>query len=572
MHASLPLITTFALAFVLALVFGYIVERLKSPPLVGYLLAGIAVGPYTWGPVADLWLASQLSEIGVMLLMFGVGLHFSIKDLMRVKGVAVPGAILQMAIATALGFAFAFYIWHWAVASALVFGLSLSCASTVVLLKALDLRGKLNSSDGQIAVGWLVVEDIATVVILVMLPPIADIFGIDGSAPLEMQEIALKIGETLLRVVAFIALMLMVGRKLIPAGLQLIIKTGSRELFTLSVLACAIGIAFVAAAIFEVSFALGAFFAGVVMQESKFAKRAAADSLPLQDAFSVLFFVGVGMMLDWHILIDRPFTVLCVLLIVMLGKSLVAVGLVHALKYPLHSSLLIGASLAQIGEFSYILVAQGISLKMVTSDTMSLIVAASILSIALNPCMFAMLEPTSRLLQKHFAWARKAAQRPNPQRQQEPGTEKSQPGQIVVQCNTASAVAMADRIAKAGIPVKCISRDAVTAQQMSEAKLTVVQGKLTEPETLKEAQVDQALVVFLSGMHVVEGVKAIAKIREINPKARIVIRTDSELDQKQFEKETSADCVLFDRELVEERTAEVLRQQYVAQLQARNSH
>ncbi|HBZ58913.1 MAG TPA: sodium:proton antiporter [Sutterella sp.] len=551
MHASLPLITTFALAFVLALVFGYVAERLKSPPLVGYLFAGIAVGPYTWGPVADLWLASQLSEIGVMLLMFGVGLHFSVRDLLRVKWVAVPGAILQMTIATALGFVFAFYGLNWTVAGALVFGLSLSCASTVVLLKALELRGKLNSYDGQIAVGWLVVEDIATVVILVMLPPIAEILGISGSEPMGAQAILLKIVETLLRVVAFIALMLLVGRKLIPLGLQMVIKTGSRELFTLAVLACAIGIAFVASSIFEVSFALGAFFAGVVMQESKFAKRAAADSLSFQDAFAVLFFVGVGMMLDWHVLIEEPLTVLSVLLIIMVGKSIVAIVLVDTLRYPLHSSLTIGASLAQIGEFSYILAAQGISLKMVGSEMMSLIVAASILSIALNPCMFAAVDPFGKFLQKHFLWARKAALRENPHEEQKPA-ESEPPGQIVVQCNDHTTHRLALEFVRAGFPVVGIAADQSEAERLRTDQLSAVVGKVTDRATLAEANVDVAKAVVLSGLHFVDGSDAIEKIRELNQDVLIIVRTGSEEDRKHFDEETTANMVLMDDQMIAE--------------------
>ncbi|HBC69074.1 MAG TPA: sodium:proton antiporter [Sutterella sp.] len=561
MHASLPLITTFALAFGLALVFGYIAERLKSPPLVGYLFAGIAVGPYTWGPVADLWLASQLSEIGVMLLMFGVGLHFSVRDLMRVKSVAVPGAVLQMAIATVLGCVFAFYVWNWSIASALVFGLSLSCASTVVLLKALELRGKLNSPDGQIAVGWLVVEDIATVVILVMLPPVAEILGIGSAEPLGWQAIVFKIGETVFRVVAFIALMLLVGRRLIPLGLQLVIKTGSRELFTLSILACAIGIAFLASAIFEVSFALGAFFAGVVMQESKFAKRAAVDSLSLQDAFAVLFFVGVGMMLDWHVLIERPLTVLCVLLIIMVGKSIVAIVLVNSLKYPLHSSLTIGASLAQIGEFSYILAAQGISLKMVGSEMMSLIVAASILSIALNPCMFAAIAPLSRHLQQTFSWARAAAMRDDPHRSRKPRKEPL--SQLVLQCGDEVSESLAGDFMKAGLPVVCIAPDQPQADRLRAASFTAVEGKMTDRGTLANAHIENARVVLISGLHFIEGGDAIQKIRQLNPNVFIVVRVDNEEDRKHFADETSANIVLLDYQLVAEQLANVIRQQYL---------
>ena len=414
MDHTLPLISTLALAFGLALVFGYFAERLRFPALVGYLFAGILCSGHTPGPVADMELASQLSELGVILLMFGVGLHFSIQDLLKVRHIAIPGAVLQMSIATVLGLCFAMYVWHWELSAALIFGLCLSCASTVVLLKALELHGHLNTVDGQISVGWLVVEDIATVLILVLLPPIAAILGVgaepgQASEPMSISQMLYIIGSTLLRVVAFVAVMLLVGRKLIPWALWKVAKTGSRELFTLFVLFASIGIAFGAAVVFEVSFALGAFFAGMVLRESPYARRAAHDSLPLQDAFSVLFFVGVGMMLDWHVLINEPLGILTMLAIIMFGKSITAFLLVHFLRYPLHTSLNVGAALAQIGEFSFILAAQGIALGMVDDVVLSMIVAASILSIAFNPFMFAMIPTVRRLAVRYFAWARAAA-------------------------------------------------------------------------------------------------------------------------------------------------------------------
>ncbi|TPQ28828.1 cation:proton antiporter domain-containing protein, partial [Cupriavidus pinatubonensis] len=385
MEHNIPLITTLAAGFGIALVLGFLAERVKVPALVGYLVAGIIIGPGTPGFVADVHLASQLSEIGVMLLMFGVGLHFSLKDLLAVKRIAVPGAVVQMALATALGAGVA-WMWDWHWGSGLIFGLSLSCASTVVLLKALETRGVLESMNGRIAVGWLVVEDLATVLVLVLLPPLAGILGgSDASAAAETRPLWTTIALTLLQVGAFIALMLVAGRRLLPWFLWLVARTGSRELFTLSVIAAAIGIAYGAAQLFSVSFALGAFFAGMVMRESEFSHRAAQESLPLRDAFSVLFFVSVGMLFKPAILIEQPLHVLGTVAIIIVGKSIAAFALVLAFRYPLNTALTVSASLAQIGEFSFILAGLGLSLGLLPAEGMSLVLAGALISIALNP-------------------------------------------------------------------------------------------------------------------------------------------------------------------------------------------
>lgn len=395
MEHNIPLITTIATGFGFALIFGFIAERFKIPALVGYLAAGILIGPATPGFVADMSIASELAEIGVMLLMFGVGLHFSFKDLLAVKKIAVPGAVVQMSIATVLGMMLAMS-WGWTWGQALVLGLSLSCASTVVLLKALEKRGALETMNGQIAVGWLVVEDLATVLILVILPPLAGVLG--GSLLTEASaegtgELWLTLGQTLLQIVAFVVLMLVVGRRLIPWLLWQVTKTGSRELFTLLIIAAAIGIAFGASALFNVSFALGAFFAGMVMKESEFSHRAAEESLPLRDAFSVLFFVSVGMLFEPTILFNEPLKVLAVVAIIVLGKSLAALMLVLVMKYPLNTALIISVSLAQIGEFSFILAGLGLTLGVLPAEGMSLVLAAALISIVLNPLLFAAISP-----------------------------------------------------------------------------------------------------------------------------------------------------------------------------------
>ncbi|HUF35589.1 MAG TPA: cation:proton antiporter [Gemmatimonadales bacterium] len=380
------LIATIAAGIGLAFLFGLLAVRLRLPPLVGYLLAGVAIGPFTPGFVADIGLAQQLAEIGVILLMFGVGIHFSVGDLLAVRRIAVPGAAVQIAIATVLG-AGAARLWGWSWGSGIVFGLCLSVASTVVLLRALEDRGLLDSVDGRIAVGWLVVEDLATVLVLVLLPALAVQLGGSGGGAAGGSLVS-TLGLTLAKVSAFVALMFVVGRRAVPWLLERVARIGSRELFTLSVLTVALGIAVGASALFGVSFALGAFFAGMVVNGSDLSHEAAADALPLQDAFSVLFFVAVGMLFDPTILIRQPLEVLAVVLIVLVGKSVGAFWIVVAFRYPVHTALTISASLAQIGEFSFILAALGVGLRLLPAEGQSLIVAGALLSISVNPFVF----------------------------------------------------------------------------------------------------------------------------------------------------------------------------------------
>ncbi|MBO5658543.1 MAG: cation:proton antiporter [Duodenibacillus sp.] len=553
MSHSLPLISTLALAFGLALIFGYIAERLKTPALVGYLLAGIMVGPYTTGPVADVGLAHQLSELGVMLLMFGVGLHFSLQDLMRVKNIAISGAVLQMSIATLLGTLFAHGVWDWPWAESIVFGLCLSCASTVVLLKALELRGQLSTIDGQIAVGWLVVEDIATVLILVLLPPFALLMSADTNGQaLSAYEMGKIILFTILRVVAFVVLMMVLGRKLIPKALMMVANTGSRELFTLFLLACSIGIAFGAAAVFEVSFALGAFFAGMVMRESKYAHRAATESLPLQDAFAVLFFVGVGMMLDWHVLFEQPISVLCVLAIIMLGKSVTAFALVHCLKYPLHTSLIVGASLAQIGEFSFILAAQGIALKLMDEQIMSMIVAAAILSIALNPVMFALIPPLRRYLLRWFRWARTAAMRTDPFSVLPKETERRVlMGQAIIVGTGTVCGKIRDKFVESQMPFVSVVEDQTQAAQMRERKLAVITGDASDPMVLVQSHIVTAKMLLIIGLDQIKAKKVVEVARQLNPNIRILVRMRSRIEMQHWG-ETQDIEFLYDRDMISE--------------------
>jgi len=391
-HQDMALVATVAISFVLAAIFGYFADRLRLPPLVGYLVAGIMMGPFTPGFTADSALAVQLAEIGVILLMFGVGLHFSASDLIAVRGVAIPGAIGQIILATLLGIGLC-SLWGWSLGAGLVFGLSVSVASTVVLLKALEERNLVNSPNGRVAIGWLIVEDLAMVLALVLLPIVAEILGAPGAAAGHAPSaggtsIALTIVLTLVKLGAFAALAVVLGPRLVPWLLTLVARTGSRELFTLTVLAIALGIAFGSATIFGVSFALGAFFAGVIMSESHLSHRAAADSLPLQNAFSVLFFVSVGMLFNPMILIQQPLAVIAIVALITCGKSLIAVGFVLLLRYPLSMALTVGASLAQIGEFSFIVAGLGVSLGLLSQQGHDLVLAGAILSITLNPLMF----------------------------------------------------------------------------------------------------------------------------------------------------------------------------------------
>jgi len=391
MHHETSLIATIAVSLTFAFIGGFLAVRLRLPPLVGYLLAGVAVGPFTPGFVADAKLAPQLAEIGVILLMFGVGMHFSVRDLLAVRAIAVPGAVVQIAAATALGAGVAL-MWGWPLASGLVFGLALSVASTVVLLRELEIQGILYSSNGRIAVGWLIVEDLVMVLTLVLLPALANLLGqppLDhGNSAATSVDVWATLGVTLGKVGMFVALMLLIGTRLFPQLLKLVERTGARELFTLAVIALALGIAFGSAQLFGVSFALGAFFAGVVINESDLSHRAATDLQALQDAFAVLFFVAVGMLFDPSILLRQPLQVLAVLAIIIVGKSMAAAVIVLALRYPLDAALTVSAALAQIGEFSFILASLGTSLGLLPAEGRDLILAGALLSIALNPLVF----------------------------------------------------------------------------------------------------------------------------------------------------------------------------------------
>jgi monovalent cation:H+ antiporter-2, CPA2 family len=388
LHTDLSLVTTIAVSLAFAFAGGFLAVSLRLPPLIGYLLAGIAVGPFTPGVVADREVAPQLAEIGVILLMFGVGMHFSITDLLSVRRVALPGAMAQILAAIVMGVAAA-ASWGWSVPAGIVFGLALSVASTVVLIRALETRNQLETENGRIAVGWLIVEDLFTVLAVVLLPALVEASRPSGSLAEGQRGMWVDLGVALGKVAVFVAFMLIVGRRIFPRLLSRVEKTRSRELFTLAIVALAVGIALGSAELFGASLALGAFVAGMVVNESDLSHRAAKDLLPLQDAFAALFFVAVGMLFDPAILVERPLQVLVVVAIVVLGKSAAAFGIVLLLRRDRRTAALIAASLSQIGEFSFILAAQGIALGALPPEGMGLIVAGALISITLNPLMFA---------------------------------------------------------------------------------------------------------------------------------------------------------------------------------------
>ena len=529
MEHNIPLITTVAAGFGMALILGFIAERLNVPALVGYLLAGIVIGPATPGFVADVHIASQLSEIGVMLLMFGVGLHFSLKDLLAVKRIAIPGAVVQMTLATLLGMGLAWW-WDWSWGAGLIFGLSLSCASTVVLLKALEARGVLDTMNGRIAVGWLVVEDLATVLVLVLvlLPPLAGVLagapGVEGAAPLWR-----SIGQTLLGVSAFIALMLIVGRRALPWMLWQVARTGSRELFTLAVVATAIGIAYGAAALFNVSFALGAFFAGMVMRESKFSHRAAHESLPLRDAFSVLFFVSVGMLFEPAIVMQEPVRVLGVVAIIIVGKALAALVLVVALRYPLNTALTVAAILAQIGEFSFILAGLGLSLGLLPAEGMSLVLAGALISIALNPLLFAGIAPLQRWLLERSGLARRLEQRGDPYAELPVSTENQfLHGQVVLVGYGRVGRRIAGALQGRGIPFVVAEQNRELVEDLRGQGMAAVSGNATDPEVLIQAHIANAAMLVVATPDTLNVRQMVDTARALNPSIEIVLRTHSE--------------------------------------------
>ena len=562
MPHSVSLISTIAAGLGLALIFGFIAARLKLPSLVGYLLAGVVIGPFTPGFVADAAIASQLAEIGVMLLMFGVGLHFSLDDLLAVRKIAVPGAVVQMTVATALGMGLAHW-WGWNLGGALVFGLSLSVASTVVLLRALETRGVLDSANGRIAVGWLVVEDLAMVLVLVLLPPLAE--WLSGRGQADVDSLGKTLGVTLLQAGGFVALMLVVGRRFFPWVLWQVQRTGSRELFTLCVVAAAVGIAFGATTLFGVSFALGAFFAGMVMRESEFSHRAAQETLPLRDAFAVLFFVSVGMLFNPWVIVERPLQVLAVVAIIVVGKSLAAAALVLAFRYPLNTALTVSASLAQIGEFSFILVAMGVSLQLLPPEGQSLVLAGALISIALNQLVFRAVEPLQQWILARSPLARKLEARDDPMAELPASTdEKYLSRQVVLVGYGRVGRRIADALAAQHLPFVVVEQNREVVERLRGEGLMAVSGDAAEPVVLVQAHIANARMLVIATPDTLNVRQMINTARTLNPDIEIVVRTHNEAEAKLLESENAGRIFLGEEELAQSMMRYVLERSVVA--------
>jgi CPA2 family monovalent cation:H+ antiporter-2 len=554
MQHDISLITTIAAALGLGLLFGMLAVRLRLPALVGYLAAGVIIGPATPGFVADVHLASQLAEIGVMLLMFGVGLHFSLDDLLEVKGIALPGAILQIAVATLLGIGLT-HLWGWNLGAGLVFGLALSVASTVVLLRALEDRGELDSFNGRIAVGWLVVEDLVTVLVLVLLPALAGPLGGKG----EGGSLWLSLGKTLLQVGAFIAFMLLVGRKIFPWFLWRVAKTGSRELFTLSVIAAAVGIAYGSSHLFGVSFALGAFFAGMVLRESELSHRAAEETLPLRDAFSVLFFVSVGMLFDPRVLVDSPLEVLGVVAIILVGKSLAAFLLVLALRYPLNTAITVSASLAQIGEFSFILAALGIALGLLPEMGQNLILAGAIISIAVNPLMFKLVGPLQNWVLSESEHARKMARSPDPLAELPVSvTHERLTGQVVLVGYGRVGKRIAAELDREGIHYVVAEQNRDIVEELRRRDQPAVAGNAADPAVLIQAHIARAAMLVIATPDTFHVRAMVETAKALNPDIRCVVRTHNEEEARLLRAETGGTVLVGEHELARSMTRHVL--------------
>ena len=545
-----PLISTIVVALVLAFIFGVLAQRLRFSPLVGYLLAGILISPFTPGYVADQGIANELAEIGVILLMFGVGLHFSLGDLLSVGRVAIPGAIAQIAVATALGIGLAWWL-GWSMSAGVVFGLALSVASTVVLLRAMQERRLLETERGRIAVGWLIVEDMAMVLTLVLLPALAPV--LKAGATLNLFALALPIAITLGKVAAFVAIMLIVGRRVIPWILHYVAHTGSRELFRLSVLAIALGVAFGAAVLFDVSFALGAFFAGMMLSESELSQRAASETLPLRDAFAVLFFVSVGMLVDPTIVLRDPIPLLATVLIIVVGKSLAAFVIVRLFGHPTSTALTIAASLAQIGEFSFILAGLGIELTLLPERGRDLILAGAILSILLNPLFFAALD---HWLAKAEAKSAADAAGAGETMAREPVRQTRLTDHVVLvghgRVGSFISAALPPQTA-----LLVIEDDADRVATLQGEGREAIAGNAADPEVISAANLMAARCLLVAIPDAFEGGQVVAQARELNRALPIIARAHSEVEIEHLHKHGATKVVMGEHEIAKAMIADI---------------
>ncbi|WP_267531167.1 cation:proton antiporter [Acinetobacter oleivorans] len=559
MPHDVDLIVLLAVGFGVALFFGYLAARLRLPPLIGYLIAGIIISPNTPGIEADIHLANQLAELGVMFLMFGVGMHFSLNDLLLVRRIAVPGAILQIAVATLLGVGVSM-LWGWSFGSALVFGLSLSCASTVVLLKALGDRGLLDSVNGKIAVGWLLVEDLVMVLVLVLLPATAVLLG--GKAPEGADgNIWLTLGLTLLKVIGFIAFMLIVGKRVVPIIMQFVARLGSRELFTLTVVAAAVSIAYGSYAIFGVSMALGAFFAGMVVKESDFSHRAEEETLPLREIFSILFFVSVGMLFDPHILVERPLHILAVIAIIMVGKTLAAMALVLFFRYPLNTALTVGASLAQIGEFSFILATLGVSLGLLSLEAQNLILAGALFSITLNSFIFSAIEPVQRWIRERSHLARLLERSGDPLAMLPDEVDQAYlRDQVVIVGYGGVGRRITENLINENIKVVIAEENREIVEKLRQSNIAAVSGVATEPGVLIQAHIMHARLLVISPMDILDIHRIVAIAKQLNPQIQVLICAESKEEAAVIRDENIGEVFYAKEEMAKNMSHHILNQ------------
>ncbi|WP_347454684.1 cation:proton antiporter [Acinetobacter thermotolerans] len=571
MPHDVDLIILLAVGFGLALAFGYIAARLRFPPLIGYLIAGILISPNTPGVVGDIQLANQLAELGVMFLMFGVGMHFSLHDLMQVRRIALPGAVLQIAVATLLGIGVSM-LWGWSFGTALIFGLSLSCASTVVLLKALGDRGLLDSINGKIAVGWLLVEDLVMVLALVLLPATAVLLGgqvLEGHSD---ENIWATLGITLLKVAGFIAFMLIIGKRLVPMIMQVVARLGSRELFTLTVVAAAVSIAFGAYKVFGVSMALGAFFAGMVVKESDFSHRAEEETLPLREIFSILFFVSVGMLFDPRIMIEQPLHVLAVIAIIMIGKTIAAMALVLFFRYPINTALTVGASLAQIGEFSFILAALGVSLNLLSLEGQNLILAGALISITLNSFIFSAVEPVQNWIRERSSLARLLERSGDPLAMLP--DEVSQDylrDQVVIVGHGEVGRRITLSLMEQNIKVVIAEENREIVEKLREKGIAAVSGVATEPSVLIQAHIQHARLLVISPMDIIDIHKIVDIAKTLNPAIQILVCAESKEEAEVIRRDNIGAVYYAKEEMAKNMSRHILHQIQIAH-QHENGH
>ncbi|GAB3097999.1 YbaL family putative K(+) efflux transporter [Lysobacter terrae] len=532
-HTSL--IAILVAGFGLAFIFGALAQRLRLSPLVGYLVAGIIAGPFTPGFVGDQTLAPQLAEIGVILLMFGVGLHFSLRDLLDVKSIALPGAIAQIVFVSLLGWGLTQW-FGWGHGAGIVFGLALSVASTVVVLRALEERRLLDTTRGRIAVGWLIVEDLVMVLVLVLLPPLAGMLQGEGG---DRVAVLATLITTLFKVGAFIAVMLLVGRRLVPWILERVAGTGSRELFTLCVLAIALGVAFGSAELFGVSFALGAFFAGLLLNESEFSHQAATETLPLRDAFAVLFFVSVGMLFNPTILVERPLQVLATFAIVVVGNGLAAWTVARLLGKNGPTSLLLAISLSQIGEFSFILASLGVQLKVLPTAGQDLILAGALLSITFNPVLMTWLDRRTAA----------EARRTREQRDREAPVPPGIRDHVILVGYGRVGRELARVLREHHVPLVVIDGEDNLVERARADGLPAVRGNAVNPAVLREAAPERAHMALLAIPNALEAGEIIASLRKVNPGLSIVARGHSDKEVRHLLEHGADATVMAEREL-----------------------